>query len=165
MKKISILIILLGVLISCNEKDDFVQNQIQAEASIQFDEIFENEIFKMIDYVKTNDLTTRALETNGTIDGQTNRKYISGLGDCYDVRGNCLPDLIVKPKELTTRADLSTDVEDKLKLWNSTKIGLLLSNEVKSKKLNFNYIVNSNGLFLIYSNPNDPTRDMVIPLK
>ncbi|MFA5555271.1 MAG: hypothetical protein WDA68_12085 [Phycisphaerae bacterium] len=165
MKKISILIVLLGVLISCNKNDDFVEDQILTETSIQLDEMFENEVLKMMDYVKSSDLTTRALGADDTIDGQTNRKYVSGLGDCYNVRGNCLPDLIVTPQQPTTRAALHADVNDKLKLWNSSKIGIVLSNEVKNKNLNFNYIANSNGLFLIYSNPNDPTRDMVIPLK
>lgn len=165
MKKISILIVLLGVIISCNKSNDFLEDQIQISTSIQLDEMLENDILKMMNFVKFSDLKTRSLANDDPVDGNANRKYVAGLGDCYNIPGNCLDDVIITPQHPTTRTALNDEVNDKIKLWHSSKIGSLLSNEVKSKSLNFSYIANPNGLFLIYSNPYDSTRDMIIPIK
>lgn len=127
MKKLSILIVLLGLIISCNKNNDFLEEQIQPASSIQLDEMLENDILKMMNYVRGDNYISRS---DDPIDGTSHRVKLGPI--CSGSGGNCLPDLIVRPQIRSSSVKLHHFID----LFKETDIGKKLNENVQNNTLN-----------------------------
>lgn len=148
-----------SIFLGCNKTDSLDIDAINAnEAKVLIDQDNKESILKMMKYVK-NDVELRSGDSDEPIDGTGYRVYMQVF--CSGTGGNCLPDLIVKPVIQSPNED-----SDSEEIFNATEIGRILSSNVNNGSLSLTVNKNSETktTFLIYSNPINPEKRMVIPL-
>jgi len=145
-----------------NKKDDFLEEQIQTASSIQLDEMLENDILKMMDYVKGDNYTTRSFSSEEPIDGTSYRVYLGPI--CSGSGGNCLPDVVIisQPRTRSSNVKLRNSID----LFKETDIGKKLNQNVENNSLNLEIkeSIETRTVFLLYSNPKEKAKSMIIPL-
>jgi len=104
--------------------------------------------------------TTVTTPENETAAWGLRRRFIYPLLNCYPDRPyNCFDDIIITPCASSGACDAGL-----IEIWEGTDIGSELKQIVEMGKLNFETQENENGSFLLYTNPQDETSQMVIPL-
>ena len=163
MKNYLLLLFTVICLNSCGEQELILTENVENRAELLVSEKAMDEILSFADEVAS--FTKQGVfKSEVPIEGKARRKYIAGLGDCYNVSGNCLDDLIVTPSTNNISISEITNSE-RIIIWNESQIGELMNDRVKNKQLSVDYIENENGLFLQYSNVSNSDINMVIPLR
>ncbi|MDO5665404.1 MAG: hypothetical protein Q4G63_09130 [Bacteroidia bacterium] len=159
-----LLLIIIFSLNSCSENELLLSESINKPRKELVSKDVKSVILSFADEIAAYNPQKSFLRSDIPVEGKAKRKYVSGLGDCYNVSGNCLDDVIVTP---SLDRVLSPDITNakKLESWYESEIGELLDKKVAENKLTFSYTQNENGIFLQYSNIYDSNMNMVIPLK
>lgn len=160
MKKILLLVCAVALFFSCNESDLVLYEDLNnGKDAVLISQEQEEDILEMANYVKGNLSSKSSSVGTRSMPGTGYRVYMTWWW-CSGSGGSCLDDLIVTPKVP------NGEVINSLDLFNDTNVGKTLDSSVKSGELNL--VVEKNEetktTFLVYSNPSDPAKNMVIPL-